>query len=79
MSRILGQGKPGAFALHAAVGGLGAALGGNVAGAMAGTIAGEVATSSVREQGDSRSQVCQGENGPGHEGVGNARVLEEIV
>ena len=51
----------------------------NVGGAMAGTIAGEVATSSVREQGDSRSQVCQGEKGPGHEDVGDARVLKEIV
>ncbi|WP_313695999.1 hemagglutinin repeat-containing protein, partial [Achromobacter mucicolens] len=48
---LWGEGKPGAIALHAAVAGIGAALGGgNVAGAVAGTVAGDIATSLMREQ-----------------------------
>ncbi|MDH3064154.1 hemagglutinin repeat-containing protein [Achromobacter insolitus] len=50
---LWGEGKPGAIGLHAAVAGIGAALGGgNVAGAIAGTVAGDVATNLVREQVD---------------------------
>jgi len=48
---LWGEGKPGAIALHAAIAGIGAALGGgNVAGAIAGTIAGDLATNLVRDQ-----------------------------
>ncbi|NGT16181.1 hemagglutinin repeat-containing protein [Achromobacter insolitus] len=66
---LWGEGKPGAIGLHAAVAGIGAALGGgNVAGAIAGTVAGDVATSLVREQvdlavaglsGEAREQVTR--------------------
>lgn len=48
---IWGEGKKGAIALHAAVAGVGAALGGgNVAGAIAGTIAGDLASDLVRDE-----------------------------
>ncbi|MEN4922749.1 hemagglutinin repeat-containing protein [Achromobacter spanius] len=48
---LWGEGKAGAIALHAAVAGIGAALGGgNVAGAIAGTVAGDLASSLVQEQ-----------------------------
>ncbi len=48
---LWGEGKPGAIALHAAVAGIGAALGGgNIAGAVAGTVAGDVASHAVQEQ-----------------------------
>ena len=48
---LWGEGKAGAIALHAAVAGIGAALGGgNVAGAIAGTVAGDLATNLVRDQ-----------------------------
>ncbi|MFY0478657.1 hemagglutinin repeat-containing protein, partial [Achromobacter marplatensis] len=66
---LWGEGKAGAIALHAAVAGIGAALGGgNVVGAMAGTIAGDVATNLVRDQiefavaglsGETRDQVTK--------------------
>jgi len=48
---LWGEDKPGAIALHAAIAGIGAALGGgNVAGAIAGTVAGDLATNVVRDQ-----------------------------
>ncbi|MGK8835016.1 hemagglutinin repeat-containing protein [Achromobacter xylosoxidans] len=48
---VWGEGKKGAIALHAAVAGVGAALGGaNVAGAIAGTIAGDLASDLVRDE-----------------------------
>ncbi len=47
---LWGEGKPGAIALHAAIAGIGAALGGgSVAGAIAGTIAGDLASNLVQE------------------------------
>lgn len=46
-----GEGRAGAIALHAAVAGVGAALGGgNVAGAVAGTVSGDVVGDLVRDQ-----------------------------
>ena len=48
---LWGEGKPGAIAMHAAIAGIGAALGGgNVAGAIAGTIAGDLVSNLVEEQ-----------------------------
>ena len=48
---LWGEGKPGAIGLHAAVAGIGAALGGgNVAGAIGGTIAGDIASNLVQDQ-----------------------------
>ncbi|MCZ8383276.1 hemagglutinin repeat-containing protein [Achromobacter xylosoxidans] len=48
---IWGDGKPGTIALHAAISGMGAAVGGgNIAGAISGTIAGDVTVSLVEDQ-----------------------------
>ncbi|WP_162259901.1 hemagglutinin repeat-containing protein [Achromobacter sp. Root83] len=48
---LWGEGKAGAIAMHAAIAGIGAALGGgNVAGAIGGTIAGDLASNLVQDQ-----------------------------
>jgi filamentous hemagglutinin len=48
---LWGEGEAGAIAMHAAIAGIGAALGGgNVAGAIAGTIAGDLASNLVQDQ-----------------------------
>ncbi|CUR66303.1 Filamentous hemagglutinin [Achromobacter xylosoxidans] len=48
---LWGEGKPGRMALHAAIAGIGAALGGgDVAGALSGTLAGDAASNLLRDQ-----------------------------
>ncbi|MPT29208.1 MAG: hypothetical protein E2602_20430, partial [Achromobacter sp.] len=48
---LWGEGKPGRMALHAAIAGIGAALGGgDVAGAISGTLAGDAASNLLRDQ-----------------------------
>ncbi|MCZ8396222.1 hypothetical protein [Achromobacter ruhlandii] len=49
--QLWGEGKPGRMALHAAIAGIGAALGGgDVAGALSGTLAGDAASDLLRDQ-----------------------------
>jgi len=49
--QLWGEGKPGRMALHAAIAGIGAALGGgDVAGAISGTLAGDAASNLLRDQ-----------------------------
>nr|WP_313658504.1 hemagglutinin repeat-containing protein [Achromobacter ruhlandii] len=67
--QLWGEGKPGRMALHAAIAGIGAALGGgDVAGALSGTLAGDAASNLLRDQvnqavaglpADARDQVSQ--------------------
>ena len=72
---LWGEGKPGAIGLHAAVAGIGAALGGgNVAGAIAGTVAGDLATNLVKEQVE---QAVAGLSGEAREQV--TRVILNVI